>query len=186
MSLADVAAPSRPVSAEWFRCPNCGAFVYHKRLKRNLGVCPECNHHFRLKLRDRLGQLFDPGSIEELGADLEPVDALSFSDSKPYGDRIRDAQRKTGMKAGAVYGTGTIDGLPVAFAAVDFAFIGGSMSGAVGEAITRAAELALERRSPLLVISASGGARMQEGCISLMQMAKTSQAVARLAGEGVP
>jgi acetyl-CoA carboxylase carboxyl transferase beta subunit/acetyl-CoA carboxylase carboxyl transferase alpha subunit len=186
--LADTAAVSaaRAVSAEWFRCPNCGAFVYHKRLKRNLGVCPECNHHFRLKLRERLGQLFDQGSIEELGADLEPVDALSFSDSKPYSERIRDAQRKTGMKAGAVYGTGTIEGLPAAFAAVDFAFIGGSMSGAVGEAITRAAEVALERRIPLLVVSASGGARMQEGCVSLMQMAKTSQAVARMNEEGVP
>jgi acetyl-CoA carboxylase carboxyl transferase subunit beta len=179
-------AASRAVSAEWLRCPNCGAFVYHKRLKRNLGVCPECNHHFRLRLRERLSQLLDADSIEELSDDLEPLDALSFVDSKPYPDRIADAQRKTGMKAGAVYGTATIDGLPVVFAAVDFAFIGGSMSGAVGEAITRAAELALERRTPLLVISASGGARMQEGCVSLMQMAKTSQAVARLAEEGVP
>jgi acyl-CoA carboxylase subunit beta len=187
--MADTAqarATSRVVSAEWLRCPACGAFVYHKRLKRNLGVCPECNHHFRLRLRERLSQLFDPDSIEELGAELEPLDALSFADSKPYGDRIRDAQRKTGMRAGAVHGTARIDGLPVVFAAVDFAFIGGSMSGAVGEAITRAAELALEQRTPLLVISASGGARMQEGCVSLMQMAKTSQAVARLGEEGVP
>jgi acetyl-CoA carboxylase carboxyl transferase beta subunit/acetyl-CoA carboxylase carboxyl transferase alpha subunit len=183
---APVRAVSRAVSAEWLRCPACGAFVYHKRLKRNLGVCPECNHHFRLRLRQRLSQLIDADSVEELSGDLEPVDALSFVDSKPYPDRIADAQRKTGLKAGAVYGTGTIEGLPIVFAAIDFAFIGGSMSGAVGEAITRAAELALERRSPLLVISASGGARMQEGCVSLMQMAKTSQAVARLAEEGVP
>jgi acyl-CoA carboxylase subunit beta len=183
--LAEIAAPSRAVSAEWFRCPACQAFVYHKRLKRNLGVCPECNHHFRLRLSDRLSQLLDPGSFTQLDADLEPVDALSFVDTKPYPDRIRDAQRKTGSKAGALYGTGTIDGLPVVVAAVDFGFIGGSMSGAVGEAITRAAELALKTRTPLLVISASGGARMQEGCVSLMQMAKTSQAVARLAEEGV-
>jgi acetyl-CoA carboxylase carboxyl transferase subunit beta len=183
--LADVAAASRAVSAEWFRCPNCQAFVYHKRLKRNLGVCPECNHHFRLKLRERLTQLLDAASFEELGADLEPIDALAFSDSKPYPDRIRDAQRKTGQKAGAVYGKGAIDGLPVVVAAIDFAFIGGSMSGTVGEAITRAAELALETRTPLIVVSASGGARMQEGCVSLMQMAKTSLAVARLAEEGV-
>src|SRR5947209_6011371 len=186
MSLADVAAPSRPVSAEWFRCPSCGAFVYHKRLKRNLGVCPECNHHFRLRLSERLSQLLDADSFEELGADLEPLDALSFSDSKPYTERIRDAQRKTGMKSGALYGTGAIDGFPVVLAAIDFAFIGGSMSGAVGETITRAAERAVETRTPLLVISASGGARMQEGCISLMQMAKTSQAVARMAEAGVP
>jgi acyl-CoA carboxylase subunit beta len=177
---------SRVVSAEWLRCPNCGAFVYHKRLKRQLGVCPECNHHFRLRLRERISQLFDSESIEELTGDLEPFDALSFRDSKSYGDRINEAQRKTGSKAGAVYGTAAIDGLPLVFAAVDFAFIGGSMSGAVGEAITRAAELALERREPLLVISASGGARMQEGCVSLMQMAKTSQAVARLGEAGVP
>ena len=175
----------RAVSAEWFRCPNCDAFVYHKRLKRNLGVCPECNHHFRLRLSERLGQLLDPDSFDDLTGDLEPLDALSFVDSKPYHDRIRDAQRKTGRKSGASYGTGTIDGLPIVVAAIDFAFVGGSMSGAVGEAITRAAELALETRTPLMVISASGGARMQEGCVSLMQMAKTSQAVARLGEEGV-
>jgi acyl-CoA carboxylase subunit beta len=179
-------ATPRAVSAEWFRCPNCGAFVYHKRLKRNLGVCPECNHHFRLRLSERLSQLLDPGSFEELSGDLEPLDALSFVDSKPYPDRIRDAQRKAGMKSGALYGTGTVEGLPIVVAAIDFGFVGGSMSGAVGEAITRAAELALEKRTPLLVISASGGARMQEGCVSLMQMAKTSQAVARLNEEGIP
>jgi acetyl-CoA carboxylase carboxyl transferase subunit beta len=183
--LASASAPSRAVSAEWFRCPNCEAFVYHKRLKRNLGVCPECNHHFRLRLRDRLGQLLDPDSFQDLSGELEPLDALSFSDTKAYTDRIRDAQRKAGMKSGALYGTGTLDGFPLVIAAIDFGFIGGSMSGAVGEAITRAAELALERRTPLLVISASGGARMQEGCVALMQMAKTSQAVALLAEEGV-
>jgi acetyl-CoA carboxylase carboxyl transferase subunit beta len=184
-TLPELAAPSRAVSAEWFRCPSCEAFVYHKRLKRNLGVCPECNHHFRLRLSERLAQLLDAGSFEDRSGELEPLDALSFADSKPYADRIRDAQRKTGMKAGALYGKGTIDGFPLVVAAVDFGFIGGSMSGAVGEAITRAAELALEQRTPLLVISASGGARMQEGCVSLMQMAKTSQAVARLAEDGV-
>jgi acetyl-CoA carboxylase carboxyl transferase beta subunit/acetyl-CoA carboxylase carboxyl transferase alpha subunit len=184
--LTDLAAAvPRAVSAEWFRCPNCDAFVYHKRLKRNLGVCPECNHHFRVKIRERLGQLLDADSFEELGADLEPQDALSFRDTKAYTDRIRDAQRKTGMKSGALYGNGTVDGQPIVVAAIDFGFVGGSMSGAVGEAITRAAEHALGTRTPLLVISASGGARMQEGCVSLMQMAKTSQAVARLAEEGV-
>ena len=183
--MADPAVASRAASAEWFRCPSCEAFVYHKRLKRNLGVCPECNYHFRLRLRERLSQLLDADSFEELGGDLEPLDVLSFVDSKPYTDRISDAQRKTGQKSGALYGKATLDGLPLVIAAVDFNFIGGSMSGAVGEAITLAAELALDTRTPLLVISASGGARMQEGCISLMQMAKTSQAVARLAEEGV-
>jgi acetyl-CoA carboxylase carboxyl transferase subunit beta len=180
-----VAAPSRAASAEWRRCPSCEAFVYHKRLKRNLGVCPECNHHFRLRLRERLGQLLDEGSYEELSAELEPVDVLSFVDSKPYPDRIASAQKKAGAKSGALYGTGTIDGRPLVVAGIDFGFIGGSMGGAVGESITRAAELALEKRVPLLVISASGGARMQEGCVSLMQMAKTSQAVGRLNEAGI-
>jgi acyl-CoA carboxylase subunit beta len=183
--LADLATASRAVSAEWFRCPSCQAFVYHKRLKRNLGVCPECSHHFRLRLSERLSQLLDADSFEELGTELEPLDVLSFVDSKPYAERLRDAQRKTGLKAGALLGKGTIDGLAVVLAAIDFGFIGGSMSGAVGEAITQAAEVALQTRTPLLVISASGGARMQEGCVSLMQMAKTSQAVARMAEEGV-
>jgi acetyl-CoA carboxylase carboxyl transferase subunit beta len=183
--LADVATASRAVSAEWFRCPSCAAFVYHKRLRRNLGVCPDCNHHFRLRIRERLGQLLDEGSFEELSGDLEIVDALSFADSKPYVERIAAAQKKSETKTGALHGTGTIDGVPIVVAGIDFSFIGGSMGGAVGESITRAAELALQTRTPLLVISASGGARMQEGCVSLMQMAKTSQVMARLAEEGV-
>jgi acyl-CoA carboxylase subunit beta len=183
--LAEVAAPSRAASAEWRRCPSCEAFVYHKRLKRNLGVCPECNHHFRLRIRERIDQLLDADSFEELSADIEPIDALSFSDSKPYTKRIAAAQEKAGAKSGALYGTGTISGQPLVVPRIDFGFIGGSMGGAVGESITRAAELALERRIPLLVISASGGARMQEGCVSLMQMAKTSQAIGRLNEEGV-
>jgi acetyl-CoA carboxylase carboxyl transferase alpha subunit/acetyl-CoA carboxylase carboxyl transferase beta subunit len=183
--LADVVPPARAASADWRRCPACEAFVYHKRLKRNLGVCPECNYHFRLRLRERLGQLLDDGSYEELSADLEPVDVLSFVDSKPYPDRIAAAQKKAGAKSGALYGTGTIDGRPLVVAGIDFGFIGGSMGGAVGESITRGAELALERRVPLLAISASGGARMQEGCVSLMQMAKTSQAIGRLREEGI-
>jgi acetyl-CoA carboxylase carboxyl transferase subunit beta len=183
--LAELAAPSRGVTAEWRRCPNCEAFVYHKRLKRNLGVCPECNHHFRLRIRERLTQLLDEDSFEELSADLEPIDALSFVDSKPYPERIAAAQEKAGAKSGALYGTGTIGGRPLVVAGIDFGFIGGSMGGAVGESITRAAELALEKRIPLLVISASGGARMQEGCVSLMQMAKTSQAIGRLNEEGI-
>ncbi|HEY1357706.1 MAG TPA: acetyl-CoA carboxylase carboxyltransferase subunit alpha [Thermoleophilaceae bacterium] len=183
--MAEVAAPARPASADWRRCPACEAFVYHKRLKRNLHVCPECNHHFRLRLRDRIAQLVDEGSFEELSADLEPIDALSFADSKPYPDRISAAQSKTGSKDGGLYGTATIDGKPLVLAGIDFDFVGGSMGSAVGESITRAAELALEKRIPLLVISASGGARMQEGCVSLMQMAKTSQAIGRLNEEGL-
>jgi acetyl-CoA carboxylase carboxyl transferase subunit beta len=173
------------MTAEWRRCPACEAFVYHKRLKRNLGVCPECNHHFRIRLRERLGQLLDEDSFEERDADLKPLDALSFADSKPYPERVAQAQRKTGSSYGAIFGTGAVDGHPLVVAGINFDFIGGSMGGAVGEAITRAAELALETRTPLLVISASGGARMQEGCVSLMQMVKTSQAMGRLAEAGV-
>src|SRR5215212_9752703 len=185
MPVAEVAAPSRAASAEWRRCPACEAFVYHKRLRRNLHVCPECNHHFRLRIRDRIEMLLGEDGFEDLSGDLEPTDVLSFADSKPYTDRIAAAQKKTGSKVGALYGRGAIDGHGLIVAGIDFAFIGGSMSGAVGEAITRAAELALEERTPLIVIAASGGARMQEGCVSLMQLAKTSQAVARLREEGV-
>jgi acetyl-CoA carboxylase carboxyl transferase subunit beta len=181
-----VRAPPRAVEqTQWTKCPSCEAFVYHKRLKRNLGVCPECNYHFRLPVRERLAQLLDEGSFVDLAQEIDPIDPLGFADSKPYGERLEAAQRKTGSSEGALYGRATIGGRPLVVAAMDFAFIGGSMGGGVGEAITRAAELALERREPLLVLSASGGARMQEGCVSLMQLAKTSQAVARLNEEGL-
>ena len=183
---SEVAAPVRPSQdVQWTRCPSCDAFVYHKRLKRNLGVCPECNYHFRLGVHERLAQLLDEGSFEELSGDIKPVDPLSFADSKPYPQRLEEAQGKTGHSEGALYGTATIGENPLVVAIMNFAFIGGSMGGGVGEAITRAAELAVERRVPLLVISSSGGARMQEGCVSLMQLAKTSQAVARLHEEGI-
>ena len=183
--MTDVVTPPRAASVEWFRCPSCEGFVYHKRLRRNLGVCPECNHHFRIGIGERLAQLLDEGSLEELSGGLESVDVLSFADTKPYPERLAQAQGRSETTAGALYGQGLIDGHPVVVAAVDFSFIGGSMGGAVGEAITRAAELALETRTPLLAISASGGARMQEGCVSLMQMVKTSQAIARLGEAGV-
>jgi acetyl-CoA carboxylase carboxyl transferase subunit beta len=182
---SEVAAPPKAAEAQWTKCPACDAFVYYKRLRRNLGVCPECSHHFRLPVRERLAQLLDEGSFVDLSESLEPLDVLGFADSKPYAQRLEEAQRKTGNREGAVYGTGTIDGHPLVVAAMDFAFIGGSMGSGVGEAVTLAAERALESRTPLLVVAASGGARMQEGCVSLMQMAKTSQAVARLNEEGI-
>jgi acetyl-CoA carboxylase carboxyl transferase subunit beta len=180
-----VAPPAAGTDVQWTKCPNCDAFVYHKRLRRNMGVCPECNHHFRLPVTTRLELLLDPDSFHDLSGDLEPLDVLGFSDSKPYAQRIEEAQRKSGHREGVVYGTATVEEHPLVVAAMDFAFIGGSMGSGVGEAITRAAELALERKEPLLVICTSGGARMQEGCVSLMQMAKTSQAFARLREEGV-
>jgi len=174
-----------PGDVQWLKCPACEAFVYRKRLERNLRVCPECSHHFRLPARERLAQLLDPGSFEELSAGIEAVDALQFVDSKPYPKRLEDSRRKTGNGEAAINGTGTIGGNPVVVAIMDFAFMGGSMGGAVGEIITQAAELSLERKVPLILIAASGGARMQEGSISLMQLAKTAQAVGRLHEEGV-
>jgi acyl-CoA carboxylase subunit beta len=182
---SEVAAPPKSSEVQWTKCPSCDAFVYFKRLRRNLGVCPECNHHFRLPVRERLAQLLDGGSFVDMSESLEPLDVLGFADSKPYAQRVEEAQRKTGNREGAVYGTATIDGHPLVVAAMDFAFIGGSMGSGVGEAVTLAAEHAFETRRPLLVIAASGGARMQEGAVSLMQMAKTSQAVARLNEEGI-
>jgi len=189
MSEARTAAPASPATSEesrWVKCPRDGAFIYVKRLDRNLKVCPECNYHFRISARERLTFLLDPDSFQEMSGDIEPRDPLGFVDSRPYTVRIKEAQRKTGQKEGAMYGPAAIEGAPLVVAVMDFAFIGGAMGSAVGEAITRAAELASTRRLPLLVICASGGARMQEGCISLMQMAKTSAALAVLAEQGLP
>jgi acyl-CoA carboxylase subunit beta len=185
---ASAAPPSVVVQEEnrWIKCPRDGAFVYHKRLERNLKVCPECNYHFRISAAERVKFLVDPDSFEELSGDIEPRDPLIFTDSRPYTVRIKEAQRKTGRKEGAIYGTATVTGTPLVLAAMEFGFIGGAMGSAVGEVITRAAELAIQRRLPLLVICASGGARMQEGCISLMQMAKTSAALAVLAEHRLP
>src|SRR5262249_39954755 len=156
-----VETPARTTEqVQWTKCPSCDAFVYHKRLKRNLGVCPECNYHFRLPVQERIATLFDEGSFEDLSGDIEPVDALQFADSKPYAQRLEDASRKTGRREGALYGTATIGGQPLVVSIMDFAFIGGSMGGGVGEAITRGAELAHERKLPVLASSGSRGARM--------------------------
>jgi acetyl-CoA carboxylase carboxyl transferase subunit beta len=184
--MAQAAAPPKlGTDVQWTRCPSCDAFVYYKRLQRNLGVCPECNYHFRIPVATRLEQLLDDGSFDDLSGDLEPLDALQFADSKPYSQRIEEAQRKTGYREGLTYGTATVGGNPLVVAVMNFGFVGGSMGSAVGEGVTRAAELALEQKTPLLVVCTSGGARMQEGCISLMQMAKTSAAFARLHEEGI-
>ncbi len=186
--IQDLAAPAAARSEEtvqWTKCPSCDAFLYVKRLERNLKVCPECRYHFRLPVADRLAQLLDDGVLDERGLDVETTDVLSFADSKPYTTRLEQARSKTGRREAASYGRGTIGGFPVVVAAMDFGFMGGSMGGAVGEVITRGAEEACETRTPLLIITASGGARMQEGCVSLMQLAKTSQALGRLKDEGV-
>ncbi|NYH80932.1 acetyl-CoA carboxylase carboxyl transferase subunit beta [Actinopolyspora biskrensis] len=170
---------------DWTVCPGCGDMLYGRRLARNLRVCPECGHHHRLTAHARVEQLFDEEGLELLDIAERSVDVLGFSDTKPYTSRLEQARAATGLEEGVVLATGTIRGHPVAAAVMDFRFLGGSLGSATGEAITRAAEIASDRRVPLLLVTASGGARMQEGALSLMQMAKTSQALGRLDEEGL-
>ena len=170
----------------WTRCPGCGEMLYNKQLEKNQRVCAKCGHHFRLRVDARLAQLLDVDSFEEHDAGLESADPLGFVDQKPYPERLAAARAATGLRDAAVWGTGSIAGQPVAVCVMDFAFMGGSMGSVVGEKVTRAAEHALDARLPLLVVSASGGARMQEGTLALMQLAKTCAALARLAETGVP
>jgi acetyl-CoA carboxylase carboxyl transferase alpha subunit/acetyl-CoA carboxylase carboxyl transferase beta subunit len=173
-------------SNRWTKCSQCEAFVYVKRLERNLKLCPECGQHFRLTAYERLDCLLDPGSFVERDAELSPCDPLGFVDTQPYPARVAENRRRSGAMEAAIWGTGTIGGFPVVLCALDFTFLGGSMGSVVGEKVTRAAELAAETRTPLLICSASGGARMQEGTLSLMQMAKAAAALALLAERGVP
>ncbi|HWH37073.1 MAG TPA: acetyl-CoA carboxylase, carboxyltransferase subunit beta [Candidatus Limnocylindrales bacterium] len=170
----------------WTRCPSCEEMLYNKQLERNRRICPRCGHHFRLRAEARLALLLDRDSFEERDAGLESVDRLGFVDQKPYSDRLESAKVSTGARDAAVWGTGTIAGVRVAICVMDFAFMGGSMGSVVGEKVTRAAEAALEERLPLIVVSASGGARMQEGTLALMQLAKTCAALGRLSAAGVP
>ncbi|MEU9025259.1 acetyl-CoA carboxylase, carboxyltransferase subunit beta [Actinomadura sp. NPDC048394] len=169
----------------WHICEGCQTILYQPRFARALGVCPDCGRHARVGATDRLAQLLDPGSAELLPMPDVLADPLEFTDSKPYPARLEEARRATGQDEAIVCARGLIDGRPVIAAVMDFAFLGGSLGSAVGEAITTAAETALEERTPLLIVSASGGARMQEGALSLMQMAKTSGALARLDEAGV-
>ena len=170
----------------WTKCPRCGEMLYNKQLERNLRVCTKCGHHFRLRADARLRLLLDPDSFEERDAGLQSTDPLGFVDLKPYPDRLVAARIASGLRDAAVWGTGRIDGQPVAICVMDFAFIGGSMGSVVGEKVTRAAEHALATSMPLVIVSASGGARMQEGTLALMQLAKTCAALERLAAAGVP
>ena len=170
----------------WTQCPSCGEMLYNKQLEKNLRVCAKCGHHFRLRVDARLAHLLDPDSFEERDAGLESVDPLGFVDQKPYPDRVAAARAATGLRDAAVWGTGRVAGQDLAVCVMDFAFMGGSMGSVVGEKVTRAAEHALDVRVPLVVVSASGGARMQEGTLALMQLAKTCAALAILAEAGVP
>ncbi len=170
----------------WVKCPSCEQPLYRSELERNLHVCPKCNHHMRIGARRRLDYFLDPETAEEIAAGLEPQDPLKFRDSKRYRDRINQAQKQTGEKDALVAASGTLLGRPVVVCAFEFKFMGGSMGSVVGERFCRAAAVAAETRAPLISFSASGGARMQEALFSLLQMAKTSSALAMLGEQGVP
>ncbi len=164
----------------WMRCPECEAMLFRKQVEQNLDVCPDCDHHFRINAQKRADQICDPGSFEPMWEELAPVDALSFTDLKPYKDRLAGERRKTRHADALLCGKGFIKGRGIALACMDPAFMMGSMGSVVGEKITRSIELAIKKDLPLIVVSCSGGARMQESSLSLMQMAKTSAALAKL------
>jgi acetyl-CoA carboxylase carboxyl transferase subunit beta len=183
--IREIAPPEeRTVKTEgiFVKCENeaCGATIYRKDLHNNLKVCTACGYHFRLSARERLQMLFDDGQYEERDANLAPDDPLGFVDSTSYRERLEKNQKATGLLDAIIVGEGKLGGRPVVMAAMEFAFIGGSMGSVVGEKITRAIEHCIEKRLPLIIVSCSGGARMQEGTLSLMQMAKTAAALARL------
>ena len=170
----------------WTKCEACNAILYRAELERNLDVCPKCSHHLRISARTRLDTFLDKDDREEIAETLEPIDHLKFRDSKKYRDRIVQAQKKTGEKDALVVIKGTLKGQPLVACAFEFGFMGGSMASVVGERFVRAANICLSENIPLVCFSASGGARMQEALVSLMQMAKTSAVLARLAKQGTP
>jgi len=170
----------------WEKCVKCDAVLYKPELEKNLDVCPKCDHHMRVGARARLGMFLDPQNRQELATDVVPIDRLKFKDVKKYKDRLADAQKATGEKDALVAMRGELKGMPVVAVAFEFAFHGGSMGYVVGERFTRAATVALKENIPLVCFSATGGARMQEALISLMQMAKTSAVIERLKMQGTP
>ena len=169
----------------WTKCVHCNAQLLKKDIEENSMVCPVCDYHFRVSARTRIEQLFDEGSFEEYFGDIKPTDPLDFVDTESYKDRIAKAQEKTGLNDAVITGIGTIEGHKTAFAVMDFDFMGGSMGSVVGEKVTRIIEKAIELRLPVIAVTSSGGARMQESALSLMQMAKTSCACARLDEAGL-
>jgi acetyl-CoA carboxylase carboxyl transferase subunit beta len=171
---------SRVPEGMWVKCPSCSQIIYNKDLAASLSVCTKCGHHFRLTARERLLSLFDGEHWVEQDASLRSNDPLTFTDTKPYCDRLTASRAATGLPDAIIVGVGRIDGVESVVAAMEYAFIGGSMGVVMGEKIVRAAETALARRLPLIIVSCSGGARMMEGALSLMQMAKVSAALARL------
>lgn len=189
-ATAVAAGPTKPEregipEGLWLRCPECGDMLFRKVVEDALNVCPGCQHHFRLSARTRVAQLCDPGTFEERFADVRPVDPIGFVDKKTYADRVRDEQRKSGNNDAVVCGKGFVKGRPLMLAVMDPTFMMGSMGSVVGEKITRTIEAGVREKLPVLVVSCSGGARMQESTLSLMQMAKTSAALARLDEAGL-
>ena len=174
------------VEGMWIKCAFCRAIVYRKEVDQNFKLCPKCGYHFPLSVPERIDVLFDPGSFQEWDADLSPGDPLAFADTQPYPGRIEIYQKKTGRRDAIVTGEGKLQACPVIVGIFDFGFMGGSMGSVVGEKICRAADRAIEGNTPFLLVTTSGGARMQEGILSLMQMARTSAAMARLHEAGVP
>jgi acetyl-CoA carboxylase carboxyl transferase subunit beta len=164
----------------WVKCDSCKEIIYKKELSKNLKICPKCNYHFRISARERIKLLVDDGTFVEIDAGLSSNDPLSFKDKMPYRDRIEENRLKSGLEEAAISGEAFIEDRPVILVIMDFNFMGGSMGSVVGEKVMRAAETALERKLPLVTVSSSGGARMQEGIFSLMQMARVSAAIARL------
>jgi len=170
----------------WVKCAGCKEIIYRKEVVRRAWICPKCGYHFRISARDRLAAILDEGSMVEFDQALASVDPLKFEDTKPYRERLETYRKKTGLNDAVICVTGEIERIPVVAAAMEYGFMGGSMGSVVGEKITRAAERALDEERPLIVISTSGGARMQEGALSLMQMAKISAALARLHEARIP
>jgi acetyl-CoA carboxylase carboxyl transferase subunit beta len=190
-SKAPIAAPAESKKVQmpeglWTKCKNCEEIIYSKEIERNLNVCPKCDYHFRISARERINLVIDEGTFVETDPEMSSVDFLKFKDSKKYTDRIKAAEKKQGKGDAIVTGSGLMNGQEVVVAVFDFGFLGGSMGSAVGEKVTRSIELGLEKKAPVLVFSSSGGARMQESIMSLMQMAKSSAALAKLKKAGIP
>ncbi|MGD0885074.1 MAG: acetyl-CoA carboxylase, carboxyltransferase subunit beta [Thermodesulfovibrionales bacterium] len=169
----------------WVKCENCKEIVYKKEVEKNLKVCPKCNYHFRISAKDRLRLIIDEESLSEINAEMTSADPLHFKDTVPYRDRIKENQLKTGLREAIITGVASIETYPVVIAVMDFSFLGGSMGSVVGEKLVRATELAIEKKLPLITVASSGGARMQEGIFSLMQMAKSAAAIGRLRDAGI-
>lgn len=170
----------------WIKCNACSQMLYKKEVERNFSVCPKCNYHFRISARERIAIMTDTASFQEIDAELEPLDPLGFRDPARYPDRVRDAQKKTGSREAIVTGSCRLAGVPCMLGVMDFQFFGGSLSSVVGEKIVRLVEAAIRDRHPVVIVSSSGGARMQEGTLSLMQMAKTVAALAQFRSVKLP